>query len=131
MKCFQLSKALGIGIFTLSLAMLPSDVPTWAHNPNEFPINLSESGQNNFEEAQRQFQKAAQEAKKGVEAAGQAAGQQIDEALREAEKKISEEANWGWLGLLGLIGLFGLAGRGKRREKRVTHQGKAKYGSSN
>ena len=131
MKFFQLSKVLGLGILTLSLAILISDIPAWAQNPNEFPINLSESGPNNFEEAQRQFQKAAQEAQKGVEAAGQAARQQIDEALRDAETKISEEANWGWLGLLGLLGLFGLAGRGKRREKRVTHQGKAKYGSSN
>lgn len=130
MKCFQLSKVFGLSILSIILAVLPSGVPAWAQNSNQSPTNAVELAQN-FDEAQRQFQKAAQEARKGVEAAGQAARQEIDRAVQEAEKNLAQEANWGWLGLLGLLGLFGLAGRGKRREKTVPHKGEVKHGSAN
>ncbi|MGB5633709.1 MAG: WGxxGxxG family protein [Waterburya sp.] len=121
MNCFQLSKVFRLSILTLSLAVLPSGAAL-AQNPNQSPTNSAESAQQNFDEAQQQFQRAAQEAQKGVEAAGKAAQQEIDKVVKETERNLSQEANWGWLGVLGLLGLFGLAGRGRSREKTVSHQ---------
>lgn len=139
MKISYLSKILGTIVLPCSLAFFISDIPVLAENGYELPTKpLELLAQQDLTKENEKLEKAVKEAQEAIDAAGEAAQVKIDEAVREAEKRLAEtkailerEANWGWLGLLGLIGLLGLAGRGKRSEETMSHQQQVKQHSSN